>query len=68
MNGTMDFLSVDAYNSIFATSPNNGINECAANVSDPLWPICVNTTVIGKDGWLIGASAMEFNYIIPAYL
>lgn len=68
LNGTVDFLAIDAYSQIFATPPDGGIEACAANISHSLWPICVNTTAYDANDWLIGAPAIEFNYITPTYI
>jgi hypothetical protein len=54
LNGTVDFLSVDPYVSQFAAAAPNGISNCAANVSDPLYPNCVVLTNVQEDGWLMG--------------
>lgn len=53
-NGTSDFLSVDPYTAGFATSAPGGIDACANNQSDPLWPTCVFNTNVQTDGWLNG--------------
>lgn len=54
INGTSDFWSFDPYTAGFATSPPNGIDACAQNTSDPLWPTCVVNTNVQQDGWLNG--------------
>ena len=68
INGTADFISVDPYAAGFATSAPNGINACAANSSDPNWPICVVNTNVQKDGWLNGERSYDGPYIAPQYV
>ncbi|KAK5132114.1 hypothetical protein LTR08_000365 [Meristemomyces frigidus] len=68
INGTADYISVDPYTTGFATSPPNGIDACAANISDPLWPTCVVGTNVQQDGWLNGQASFAYAYIAPQYV
>jgi len=68
INGTSDFFSFDPYTTGFATSPPGGIDACAANTSDPLWPTCVVNTNVQKDGWLNGQASYAYAYITPQYV
>ena len=68
LNNTADFLSVDPYTAQFATSPPEGIDACAADPSNPLWPICVVNTNVQTDGWLMGQASYAYAYIAPQYV
>lgn len=68
INGTADFFSFDPYTAGFATSPPNGIDACAVNTSDPLWPTCVVNTNVQQDGWLNGQASYAYAYIAPQYV
>lgn len=68
INGTSDFWSFDPYVAGFATSPPGGIDACAANISDPLWPTCVVNTNVQQDGWLNGQGSFAYAYIAPQYV
>jgi beta-glucosidase/6-phospho-beta-glucosidase/beta-galactosidase len=67
INNTIDFLSVDPYTTVFATSPPGGIESCIADPTDALWPICVETTNIQQNGWLNGDASSDYAYITPQY-
>ncbi|GIZ39403.1 hypothetical protein CKM354_000278800 [Cercospora kikuchii] len=67
-NGTADFWSFDPYTAGFATSPPGGIDACAKNQSDPLWPNCVVNTNVQTDGWLNGQGSYAYAYIAPQYV
>lgn len=54
IKNTADFWSFDPYMAGFATSPPGGIDACASNTEDPLWPTCVVSTNVQSDGWLNG--------------
>ncbi|KAI5370867.1 putative glycoside hydrolase family 1, glycoside hydrolase superfamily [Septoria linicola] len=68
INGTSDFWSFDPYTAGFATSPPGGIDACAQNQSDPLWPTCVVNTNVQTDGWLNGRGSYAYAYIAPQYV
>lgn len=68
INGTADFWSFDPYTAGFATSPPGGINACASNKNNPLWPTCVVGTNVQQDGWLNGAASFAYAYIAPQYV
>lgn len=69
VGGKIDFFSFDPYSAQYATAPPEGIEACAANSSNPLWPKCVETTYVAQDGWLIGDSATAvFCNIAPQYV
>ncbi|KAH8801374.1 beta-glucosidase [Xylogone sp. PMI_703] len=67
IHGTADFLSVDAYQAVFAYPPPNGIQACAANSSDPNWPVCVLTTNVGEGDRLNGDASNSYAYMTPQY-
>ena len=67
INGTMDVLSLDPYTQGFATSPPEGIDACAANISSPNWPECVVLTNVQANGWLNGDASYAYAYITPQY-
>ena len=66
-NNTVDFFSVDPYTAQFATSPPGGIAACASNISHPLYPTCVITTNVQKNGWLNGDASYAYAYLTPQY-
>ncbi|RJE25237.1 beta-glucosidase [Aspergillus sclerotialis] len=69
VGGKIDFFSFDPYTAQYVTPPPEGIDACAANSSNPLWPKCVETTFVGKDGWLMGdSSTAGFNTLAPQYV
>lgn len=58
--GTADFFAHDAYTSQFYYAPDEGVDACLTNTTNPLWPGCFNTSYIYSQedgGWLIGAAA-----------
>ncbi|KAL2357019.1 glycoside hydrolase superfamily, partial [Cryomyces antarcticus] len=60
INGTADVFAHDAYTSQFYYAPDGGIDACLANSSNPLYPVCVNTTYTystADGGWNIGPAA-----------
>lgn len=67
INNTMDFLSVDPYTAQFASPPTGGIDACASNTSDPLWPLCVVTSNTQANGWLNGDESFAYAYLTPQY-
>lgn len=68
VNGSIDFYSVDPYTAMFAYFPPNGVDACAANISDPNWPVCVITPNVQADGWLEGQESNDYAYIDPQYV
>jgi beta-glucosidase/6-phospho-beta-glucosidase/beta-galactosidase len=64
---TVDFFSVDPYTAQFAYPPPNGIEACAANVSDPHYPQCVITTNLQANNWLNGDASYAYAYLTPQY-
>ena len=58
--GSTDLYAHDAYTSQFYYEPDEGIDACLANISNPLYPGCFNTSFTYSDddgGWLIGTAA-----------
>lgn len=58
--GAADFFAHDAYTAQFYFAPDDGIEACVGNTTNPLWPSCFNTsyTYSQEDGgWLVGAAA-----------
>ncbi|KAF2484125.1 beta-glucosidase [Neohortaea acidophila] len=68
INGTADFWAFDPYTAGFATSPPGGIDSCAADMNNTLWPSCVFTTNVQQDGWLNGQASFAYAYIAPQYV
>ncbi|KAI1393358.1 beta-glucosidase [Hypoxylon trugodes] len=54
--GTVDYLGVDIYAAIYATTLTDGTETCLSNSSHPAYPSCTNTTTI-RAGWQIGAES-----------
>ncbi|KAJ0115415.1 hypothetical protein J7T55_012694 [Diaporthe amygdali] len=61
IKGSTDLFAHDAYTSQFYFAPDDGIESCLANETNPLWPGCFNTSytysATSEGGWLIGAAA-----------
>ncbi len=56
--GSADFFAVDAYRSLWVKAPDEGIDACVANTSDPLWPGCNELAYFDSDyGWPAGPAA-----------
>ncbi|KAH8659805.1 beta-glucosidase [Xylariales sp. PMI_506] len=68
VNGTADFWAFDPYVAQFASPPPEGIEACAANSSNPLWPTCVVTSSTQENGWLMGAQSNAYSLIAPQYV
>ena len=68
INGTADFWAFDPYTAGFATSPPGGIDACAADKNNSLWPTCVVGTNVQQDGWLNGQASYAYAYIAPQYV
>ena len=68
IKGTADFFSFDPYTAGFATSPPGGIEACAQDMKNPLWPTCVVGTNVQQDGWLNGQASYAYAYITPQYV
>ncbi|WPG97496.1 glycoside hydrolase family 1 protein [Acrodontium crateriforme] len=65
---TADYFAFDPYTAGFATSPPGGIEACAADPTNPLWPTCVLGTNVQQDGWLNGQGSFAYAYIAPQYV
>ncbi|OCK85640.1 glycoside hydrolase family 1 protein [Lepidopterella palustris CBS 459.81] len=68
LKGTADFLGIDPYTATVVSPPSYGIQACAANTSDPLFPYCVNQSTTTTNGWNIGYRSYSYVYITPTYL
>ncbi|RMY16182.1 hypothetical protein D0868_00476 [Hortaea werneckii] len=68
MNGTADYFAVDAYTATIISSSPGGIQECARNQSDPLFPSCVLTSTVDSNGWQFGYRSQAGAYTTPSYL
>lgn len=68
LNNTADFFGVDPYTATVVAPPDYGIAACAANVSDPFFPYCVNQTTTNIWGWSIGYRSQSYVYTTPTYL
>jgi hypothetical protein len=61
-------FAVDAYTATVVTAPPGGIEHCAGNQSDPLYPSCVITSVLNDNNWNIGYHSQAGPYTTPTYL
>ncbi|KAK4890455.1 hypothetical protein LTR27_010862 [Elasticomyces elasticus] len=68
INGTSDYWSFDPYTAQYATPPPGGIDACAADPTNPLYPICVVNTNVQQDGWLMGQASYAYAYLAPQYV
>ncbi|KIY52196.1 glycoside hydrolase [Fistulina hepatica ATCC 64428] len=55
--GSADFFAIDAYRTQYITIPPQGIDACATDFSNSLWPSCVQIMYYDPAGWAIGASS-----------
>ncbi|RAH43635.1 beta-glucosidase [Aspergillus brunneoviolaceus CBS 621.78] len=65
VKNTVDFISIDPYTAQFASPAPEGIEACAANSSNPLWPSCATLTNVQANGWLMGEASNDYAYIAP---
>ncbi|CAL5871384.1 uncharacterized protein PFLUO_LOCUS5634 [Penicillium psychrofluorescens] len=65
--GTADFYAIDPYSTTFVTQPPGGIDACANDPSNPLWPMCVVPTLIDDNNWEIGFYSASNVYYTPTY-
>jgi beta-glucosidase/6-phospho-beta-glucosidase/beta-galactosidase len=69
INGTADFVGIDPYTATVVSPPKAGsIAACAANSSDPQYPLCVTQSTLTTTGWNIGYRSQSYVYITPKYL
>ncbi|KAF2165689.1 glycoside hydrolase family 1 protein [Zasmidium cellare ATCC 36951] len=60
INGSADIYAHDAYTAQFYFAPEEGIEACVQNPSNPLYPTCANTSYTyapTSGSWLIGPAA-----------
>ncbi|KIK58329.1 glycoside hydrolase family 1 protein [Collybiopsis luxurians FD-317 M1] len=56
--GTADFFAMDAYRTYWNAAPPEGIDACASNTSDPLWPSCNLEVMFDfNTGWSSGPAS-----------
>ncbi|KAH8822066.1 beta-glucosidase [Xylogone sp. PMI_703] len=66
IHGKIDFFSFDPYSATYVSAPPGGVDACASDPSNPLWPSCVQSTNDDASGWLIGdASSVTYSFIAP---
>jgi beta-glucosidase/6-phospho-beta-glucosidase/beta-galactosidase len=69
IHGKFDFFSFYPYSAQYVSAPAEGIDACAANTTNPLWPTFVVNSNVDANGGLIGdASAVTYNFIEPQYV
>ncbi|KAJ9131005.1 Beta-glucosidase 1B [Pleurostoma richardsiae] len=69
IRGTADIFAVDAYAATVVSPPSSGnISTCATNISDSLFPYCVQLSTLDATGWDIGYRSESFVYTTPLYL
>ncbi|KAF7377506.1 Glycoside hydrolase family 1 protein [Mycena sanguinolenta] len=57
MTGSADFFAIDSYREQWITAPEEGIDACLSNPSDPLWPECHSVVMFDSNaGWAAGIS------------
>lgn len=69
INGTADLYAHDAYTSSFFSAPDDGIEGCLANTSNPLFPSCTNQTEtysLADGGWGIGPASTSASWLYKA--
>jgi beta-glucosidase/6-phospho-beta-glucosidase/beta-galactosidase len=65
--GKCDFYAIDPYTAAFITQPPGGIEACAQDPSNPLWPSCVVQSPISENNWEIGFYSNDYPYMTPDY-
>jgi beta-glucosidase/6-phospho-beta-glucosidase/beta-galactosidase len=69
IGGKIDFFSFDPYSAQYVAAPPGGVETCAADSTNPLWPVCVVTTNVDVSGWQIGDSSnVAYSFIAPQYV
>ncbi|CAH2351095.1 hypothetical protein CLIB1423_02S12112 [[Candida] railenensis] len=68
IKGGADFFGIDPYTYTVVSAPEGGIEACAANSSDTLWPYCVVQEETAESGWAIGYRSQSYVYITPTQL
>lgn len=68
IRGRIDFWAFDPYVAQFASPPPGGVEACASDPSNPLWPSCVSLTNVQANGWLMGDASNAYAYIAPQYV
>ena len=69
IHGKIDFFAFDPYSAQYVSAPAGGVDACARDPSNPLWPTCVVTSNIAANGWQIGdASSVSYSFIAPQYV
>lgn len=69
IHGKIDFFSFDPYSAQYVTTPPEGVDACAADPTNPLWPTCVVLTNVAANGWQMGdASSVTYSFIAPQYV
>ncbi|KAL1962126.1 hypothetical protein VTN77DRAFT_593 [Rasamsonia byssochlamydoides] len=68
INGKVDFWAFDPYVAQFASPPLGGVESCASDPSNPLWPTCVTLSNVQANGWLMGDASNAYAYIAPQYV
>lgn len=59
INGTSDFYAFDIYDVSYVTPPPEGIEACATDPSNRLYPECVVLTDM-RDGWAVGYKSNDY--------
>ncbi|KAJ7251123.1 glycoside hydrolase family 1 protein [Mycena haematopus] len=55
--GSADFFAIDSYREQWIAAPDEGIDACISNSSDPLWPECHSVVLFDSNaGWAAGIS------------
>ena len=65
--GKSDFYAIDPYTAAFITQPPGGIEACAKDPSNPLWPSCTVSLSISDNNWEIGFYSNDYPYMTPTY-
>ncbi|KAK4551840.1 hypothetical protein LTR86_010836 [Recurvomyces mirabilis] len=57
IKGAADFYAIDAYTTLYAAAPPNGIAACVANRTDPNYPPSATTSQLQPNGFPAGPAA-----------
>ncbi|KAK0436821.1 glycoside hydrolase superfamily [Desarmillaria tabescens] len=65
--GSADFFAIDPYHSTWIKAPDEGIDACITNTSNPLWPGCNEPVYFDSGyGWSAGPASGQQAYSVQA--
>ncbi len=68
IHGRVNFWAFDPYVARFASAAPEGVQVCASNSSNPLWPYCATLSNVQANAWAMGEASIAYSYIAPQYV